>query len=146
MSQYDRYTVIPRQWLVFDLEELGMFFEEQNSDAFPDGDGSENEFLSFVPEAEILNQPKRISVLGERLIERSALVANLEYGLFVRVKDTSAPMNIPLHLRDNPSGFSFENIDLEIRRSNVTPFEVVTEDKELAAFLEHNFTIEVLSP
>jgi hypothetical protein len=130
LSTYDRDAVISRFWLVASLElytyEKGAYGQKAIELLFPE-----------IPTA---NKTDAL-VLGQRLLERSALVHQFESGLFLRVIDPAKQVRLypDLQLSNGPTHYQATNVDLEIRCGEAGPYEIITDDKALIDFIQYQY-------
>lgn len=126
ISRFNRELVIGRFWRLSDLDiwpyTAITTVQEATFTIFPES-GTDVTFPNFVIE-------------GERLMERSALIHQVEAGWFLRIIDAEQAV-VPLpgyRLFKGPPTFQASNVDLEIRVDE-TLYEIVSEDLKLIAFL-----------
>ena len=77
---------------------------------------------------------------GEQLLERSALVSQVEEGLFFRVTDPGMPVKLTEHNYWNVDGHVVVNSDVEIRFDDFD-VKVVTSDQAIRIALERDFVL-----
>lgn len=131
LSTYSRNCVIGRSWLVSDLDVW----------SYARGYIGPEAIQEFFPEALTHQATTRLAVAGERLMERSALIHQFESGLFLRMIDSTAPLNLlpERRLIYGPSHFQATNVDIEIRCDEASPYEIVSFDEQLISCLQDIF-------
>jgi hypothetical protein len=126
LSRYDTTAVIGRVW---ELAEVA-------PTCYGYGSALEREEALAYLDCGYEGESARLS--GERLMERAAVVAQFESGLFLRLIDPrrSAQLESSYKLRRGPARFQATNTDLEIRRDEIDDYELVTADERLVSHLQ----------
>ena len=143
LSTHDAFSVVSRQWMVIDIETATYIGAEATyrdgvvrTAALGGADGDEGLGVLF-PEASVFGSPGRVVVSGERLMERTAVLAYVEYGMFLRIRNVELDVTLPPDFRDRygDPGFIAQNVDIEIRRCDLGPFEVAATDEGICRYL-----------
>lgn len=131
ISIYDRDAVINRFWLVGLLDLY----------TYHDGGCGDAAIKLLLPETPITDKEMSMPVLGERLLERSAMVHQFESGLFLRMFDPQKQTRLysKIRLSDGPTTYQATNVDLEIRCGEAGPYEIVTDDIALIDHIKNQF-------
>ena len=135
LSQFDSGIVLDFMWRVSDVETMPYRPAHSSGcelcDLFP-------ERREEIEASDSNDYNRFVHVPGERLMERSALVHQFEFGMFVRLRaaESSADLISDYRLWRGPAAYQATNTDLEIRCAEASSYDIITADDDLITFLQ----------